>query len=100
MATTYDKIQSTTLGTAASTIAFTSIPSTFTDIRIVLVGTCTSTATFANCIFNGVTTGTLYSNTCLYGDGASALSAANTSANSYYLGQTSQVQTSTQTSLM
>jgi regulatory protein YycH of two-component signal transduction system YycFG len=97
---TYERIATQTLVSAAATITFSSIAATYTDLRMVLVGTCTSTATFANCIFNSVSTGSLYSNTALYGDGTSALSAANTSANSYYLGQTSQVQTSTPTSLM
>jgi hypothetical protein len=35
MATTYEKIATTTLGTAASSIDFTSIAGTYTDLRVV-----------------------------------------------------------------
>ena len=38
MPTTYDKIQSTTLGTATGTISFTSISSSYTDLRVVITG--------------------------------------------------------------
>jgi hypothetical protein len=37
MATTYEKIATTTLGTASSTINFTSIPATYTDLRLVIL---------------------------------------------------------------
>jgi hypothetical protein len=38
-ATTYDLIASQTLGSAAASITFSSIPSTYTDLRIVFSGT-------------------------------------------------------------
>jgi hypothetical protein len=37
MATTYEKIATTTLGTAAATFTFSSIPATYTDLRLVVV---------------------------------------------------------------
>ena len=43
MAVTYDKIQSTTLSTATTTITFSSIASTWTDLRVVFFGTNTTT---------------------------------------------------------
>jgi hypothetical protein len=43
MATTYDKIATTTLGSAAASISFTSIASSWTDLRIVYVGAGTWT---------------------------------------------------------
>ena len=80
MATTYDKIATTTLGSASSTITFSSIPGTYTDLRLVFIGT---SAGFANPLlrFNS-DTGTNYSVTSLYGDGSSATSARTTSQTS------------------
>ena len=72
MPATYEKIQSTTLGSAASTITFSSIPNTFTDLRLVIV--CTTSAETNMCLqFNDITT-TVYSGTFLRGNGASATS--------------------------
>jgi hypothetical protein len=95
MPSTYEPIATTTLGTAAATIDFSSIPATYTDLRIVLVGTCTSTATFANCIFNGVTS-SVYSSTFLTGNGSSAASSQG-STSRISLGSTQQIQTTTPT---
>ena len=94
---TYIPIATQTLGSAAASITFSSIPGTYTDLRLVLTGTCTSTATFVSAQFNGVTSGTLYSNTTLGGDGSTAQSANNTNNNSLPLGQFSQMQTTTPT---
>jgi hypothetical protein len=77
MAITYEKIQSTTLGTATATITFSTIPATYTDLRVVLVWTASSTNT-PRMRFNG-DTGTNYSTTMLFGDGSSAQSARWTS---------------------
>jgi len=78
MATTYDKIATTTLG-SASTITFSSIASSWTDLRLVLVN---KDAAYANndvyFQFNG-DTATNYSYTTLVGDGASASSGRATS---------------------
>ena len=76
MATTYEKIASTTLGTAAATIDFTSIPATYTDLRIVLVA-IDSASGGVRLTYNSDTSA-LYSNTQLYGFGGTAYSGRET----------------------
>ena len=82
MPATYEPIATTTLGSAASSITFSSIPATYTDLRLVLVGS-RETAGSSDVLlrFNG-TGGTAYSQTILYGDGSSAASARDTSTSS------------------
>ena len=72
MPATYEKIQSTTLGSAASSITFSSIGSGYTDIRIsfVIIGGAGTAGQF-DITYNNDTT-SLYSITRLYGDGSSA----------------------------
>jgi hypothetical protein len=66
MATTYDKIASTTLGSAGQ-ITFSSIPATYTDLRIVLVAKSVASGANVQFRFNG-DTGTNYSFNYLRGD--------------------------------
>jgi len=73
-------IQSYTLSSAATNITFNSIPSTYTDLRIVLVGSH-STASGVALQFNSDTASN-YSRTFLYGTGSIAGSGRNTSATS------------------
>ena len=80
MAATYEKIATTTLGSANSTITFSSIAASWTDLRLVLVGTLT-TASIVRMRFNS-DTGSNYSLTYLYGDGASAVSGRSTNTSS------------------
>lgn len=80
MATTYEKIATTTLGSAQSTIEFSSISSAYTDLRLVLVGTMT-TADVVRMRFNS-DSGNNYSRTYLYGDGTSAVSGRSTNSSS------------------
>lgn len=70
MATTYEKIQSYTLGSAAATITLSSIPATYTDIRLVIIGTL-SAGNGVRVTFNS-DTATNYSYTELLGNGTSA----------------------------
>jgi len=70
MATTYEPIATNTLSSAASSIAFSSIPATYTDLRLVLVGTATA-ALSERFRFNS-DTATNYSYTIMYGDGSAA----------------------------
>ena len=78
MATTYEKIATTTLGSANNSITFSSIPSTYTDLRVVIAPKAAATVYYMACQFNG-DTATNYSFTSLYGDGSSAVSSRNTS---------------------
>lgn len=83
MAATYEPIATTTLGSAASSIDFTSIASSWTDLRVVL--TCIqSSANAARVRFNSDTS-TVYSQTALYGNGSSAASARETNSPVIYL---------------
>lgn len=67
MPVTYETIASTTLSSASSTITFSSIPATFTDLRLVFV----STASSGNPIVRlNADSGSNYSTTLLLGDGA------------------------------
>ena len=77
MATTYEKIQSTTLGSANTDISFTSIGSGYTDLRVVLVGTTVTGSPSPLIQFNS-DTGTNYSITRLTGNGTTAASARST----------------------
>jgi len=69
-----------TLGSAAASITFSSIPGTYTDLRLVLTGT-TSAGDYLTLQFNG-DTGTNYSATGLEGTGTVAQSGSSTSASS------------------
>lgn len=78
MAVTYEPIATTTLGSAAANITFNSIPSTYTDLRLVLVGTTATNSTNLYIQFNSDTASN-YSVTTLYGTGAAAGSSRLTS---------------------
>lgn len=72
MPATYEPIATTTLGSAAANITFSSITSAYTDLRIVLVGTV-STVNNPRIQFNSDTASN-YSYTYINGNGASATS--------------------------
>lgn len=92
MATTYEPIATTTLGSAAASINFTSISSAYTDLRLVFMMPTSSNGTNSVYVqFNGDTT-TNYSNTRLQGNGAAAASARQTNQTEIQLTQS---QTST-----
>ena len=76
MPATFEPIATTTLGSAASTITFSSIPGTYTDLRLVIVGSGDTTALLY--FYYNSDTGTNYSNTRLTGDGSTAASARQT----------------------
>lgn len=73
MPQTYEPIATTTLGSAAANITFSSIPATYTNLRIVVVGTSSSNNVNFNMRFNG-DSGTNYSLTSMQSNGSSASS--------------------------
>ena len=78
---TYTPIASQTLGSAASSVTFSSIPQGYTDLVLVIQGTHTSTGNnWIGLQYNG-DTGTTYSSTVVRGDGSSATSSRNTNDN-------------------
>jgi len=79
MPTTYEPIATTTLGTDAN-ITFTSIPSTYTDLRVVVTGSMTNNGYYTGLRFNSDTTGN-YSGTYLRGNGTTASSNNQTNNN-------------------
>ena len=83
MAPTYEPIATTTLGTAAASITFSSIPATYTDLRLVVVAKAVSASTL-DVRFNN-DSGTNYSKTEISGDGSSAVSFRNISGSAWFL---------------
>lgn len=82
---TYTPIATTTLGSAASSYTFSSIPSTYTDLIIEVVGLVTANTAGVTMQLNG-DTGSNYSYTDLYGNGSVAGSVRGSSlagANNY-----------------
>jgi hypothetical protein len=75
MPATYEPIATTTLGSAAATITFSSIPATYTDLRLVLVNIPTASLR-ARLQING-DTGTNYSSIIMTGDGSTTSSVSN-----------------------
>ena len=75
MAKTYEPIATTTLGSAAASITFSSIPATYTDLRLVVMCKPTGSST-AYVQFNS-DTGSNYSRVILRGNGTSAASNQN-----------------------
>jgi hypothetical protein len=81
MPSTYEPIATQTLGSATSSVTFSSIPGTYTDLVLVSSGT-TSADVDVFVTFNG-DTGANYSRTFLLGDGSSAASGRSTGVSSY-----------------
>lgn len=95
---TYVALQTVT-ASSASTVSFTSIPSTYTDLRIVAVGISSTTGSSVNnwrMTFNGDSTSGLYSNTALYGNGSTASSNRDSNGNFMYLGLVGQASNTAQ----
>jgi hypothetical protein len=90
MAATYTPIASATLGAAAPSVTFSSIPQTYTDLVLVVNGTTTSDGN-VNIIFNSDSS-SIYSATVLLGDGSTASSVRSTSLAFIPLGGISTVQ--------
>jgi hypothetical protein len=85
MPATYEPIATTTLGTAAASITFSSITSAYTDLRVLFIPTGTATQDLL-VRFNSDTASN-YSSTTLIGNGTSALSFRSTSSTSFLIDQ-------------
>jgi hypothetical protein len=70
---TFEPIATTTLGAAAATIDFTSIPATYTDLRLVIVCTANTGSIAPKIRMNSLSTN-IYSGTTLLGNGSAASS--------------------------
>jgi len=77
MPATYEKIATTTLGSAATNITFSSIPATYTDLRISFTSITSADNLNLKMRYNS-DTGSNYSTTQLYGDGSTAYSGRST----------------------
>lgn len=81
MALTYEPIATTTLGTASNSLTFSSIPSTYTDLRLVgVVRGNNNNTTYVNLRYNGDTAAN-YSATKIDGNGSVVTSQRDTGAN-------------------
>jgi hypothetical protein len=80
MPATYEPIATTTLGSAATTITFSSIAASYTDLRLVLVSS-DGVGSSITMRFNS-DTGSNYSRTTLNGNGTSAVTASTSNATS------------------
>lgn len=82
---TYEPIATQTLASPASTITFSSIAASWTDIKLVIVAKCTTTGATINLTFNN-DTATNYSYTFLTGNGSTASSVNNINQNFINIG--------------
>lgn len=80
MPATYEPIATTTLGSAASSITFSSISSAYTDLRLVFIGTSDD---YASIRYNN-DSGSNYSFTTLYATGSAAGSNRYSNATEWY----------------
>jgi hypothetical protein len=94
MALTYEKIATTTLGSTATSIDFTSIGSGYTDLRLVLVATTTNAGRAYRLRFNSDTS-SLYSRTNLNGRGTGVSSTRDTGGTFITIGDDAWVGSST-----
>jgi hypothetical protein len=86
MPKTYEPIATTTLGSAAASVTFSSISGSYTDLVLVTSPATThSLSTFVYMQFNGDTS-TNYSVTEVYGNGSSALSNRGSSLDTGWIG--------------
>lgn len=74
MAATYEPIATTTLGSTSATVTFSSIPSTYTDLVLIISAGMGTGPGYAYLYFNN-DTGANYSRTEVNGNGSSAASA-------------------------
>lgn len=84
MAKTYEPIATTTLGSSSSTVTFSSIPATYTDLVLVSSSTQTAGPVNSRMRFNGDSSSN-YSRTWLSGQGSGAYSGRGSNRTSFEL---------------
>lgn len=85
MPSTYTPLATTTLGSAQSSVSFTSISGSYTDIQIIFAGAITSGFDAIGLQFNG-DTATNYSRTYMAGNGSAASSSRDSNQSSIQIG--------------
>jgi hypothetical protein len=87
---TYVPIATQTLGSSASSVTFSSIPQTYTDLVLIVSGTdsiASSAGVACRVGNNSVDSGTNYSSTYLYGNGSSASTGRQSNVSNAYVGR-------------
>jgi len=74
---TYVALDKVTVGSAVATVTFSSIPSTYTDLKIVADFQYDTSSIYTKLTYNGDNAGTTYSFTYILGDGSAASSGRN-----------------------
>jgi hypothetical protein len=87
MPITYEKIATTTLGSAASSVTFSSISGSYTDLVLVVSATWSGSSNSSFGFRLNSDTGSNYSITQLYGDGSSAASGRSSNQTKAVIGQ-------------
>lgn len=86
MTVTYEAIATYTAPSAVASYTFSSIPSTYTDLRLIVLSSNTSGDSGVVARFNGDTANN-YSNTGLYGNGTTAASFRESNISRVYVGR-------------
>jgi len=86
MPATYDKIATTTLGSAAATIDFNSIAASWTDLKLIVTGHQTGTGGAVMYLGFNSDTASNYSNTEIRGNGSVTASSRGTSTTNMRIG--------------
>lgn len=93
MPLTYEPIATTTIGSNTPNITFSSIPSTYTDLRVVLVGTTATAGNRAEMRFNSDSANN-YSEIGIIGDGTTISGQSGTNRPQIIIGHAAQITTS------
>jgi hypothetical protein len=87
MASTYEKIATTTLGSATATVTFSSISSAYTDLILITADIINTTNVLGLYIQFNSDTGSNYSRIFMEGNGSSAASSKNSNQSNMMLGR-------------
>lgn len=83
MTATYSQIATTTLGSDSATITFSGLPSTYTDLVVILTAGQSAALNDAFQVRVNGDSGTNYSDTMMFGNGSTASSGRQSSVDSY-----------------